>query len=243
MAAAAALHEARIWFGARGPLALVAPERCASALERAIGRAARPGATVVVPESEGYRAVEREIVGRWREGAAEQDIALVLITRPGVDAEERADEGARARQSLPGLERRRHWIPSIARAATRAIEGHHATTPLPEAAVAALWRQRWGRGVRDLVGLLRSAAAAGPITAQSLSASAAELGLEWRERIPPREATARDLAAAAWTARTSRDRPNAAGAARLLGWDPSTFAARARAAGLEDIETAARALS
>lgn len=243
MAAAAALHEARIWFGARGPLTLVAPERGASALGRAIGRAARPGATVVVPASEGCATVEREIVERWREGAAKPDIALVLITRPGVDAEERADERARARQSLSGLERRRHWIPSIARAVARAIEGHHATTPLPEAAVAALWRQRWGRGVRDLVGLVRSAAAAGPITAQSLSVSASELGLEWRERIPPREATARDLAAAAWTARTSRDRPNAAGAARLLGWDPSTFAARARAAGLEDIEAARRELS
>ncbi len=243
MTAAAALHEARVWFGARGPLTLVAPHPCMSALGRAIGRATRPGATVVVSELEGRSTLERGVAERWRSGAAKQNTALVLITRPRGEAEEEGSPRANARWDLPALEGRRHWIPSVARAMTRAIEGRHVTPPLPEAALAALWRQRWGRGVRGLAGLLRSAAAAGPITAQSLGAAARELDLEWRERIPPREATVRDLAAAAWTARTSRGRRNAAGAARLMGWDPSTFAARARAAGLQGIEAARRTLA
>lgn len=243
MAAAAALHEARAWFGACGPLTLVAPDPRELGPGCAIGRAMQPGATVVVREFEGLPAAGPGIVERWRREAAKKSAALVLITRPGEDAQRSGRAGADARWEIPALDERRHWIPSMALAVTRAIEGSHAVLPLPQAAIAALWRQRWGRGVRGLAGLVRSAAAAGPITASGLGASARELGLEWRDRIRPREATVRDLAAAAWTARTSGGRPNVAGAARLMGWDPSTFAARARAAGLPDIEAARRALS
>ncbi|MEE2940882.1 MAG: hypothetical protein VX460_10890, partial [Planctomycetota bacterium] len=242
-AAAAALHAARDWFGVRGPLTLVAPDPRGSAPGRAIDRATRPGATVVVCELDRRSMVERGIAERWRREALEQGAVLVLITSPGGDAERSSCAAAGARWDLSGLGERRHWIPSMALAMARALGGRHVTPPLPEAAVAALWRQRGGRGARGLAGLLRSAAAAGPITAQSLERAARALEVEWRERIPPREATVRDLAAAAWTARTARGRPNAAGAARLMGWDPSTFAARARAAGLQDIESARRMLS
>ena len=73
MAAAAALHEARAWFGACGPLTLVAPDPRELGPGCAIGRAMRPGATVVVPRvrrAPGGRARDR---GAMEEGSGEEE--------------------------------------------------------------------------------------------------------------------------------------------------------------------------
>ena len=219
------------WFGARGPLALVAPGGARRRL-RACHRSGRGPA--------------RPWSSRSRRGAGRSSARSSNDRRSG-EAGRRArpdhaagcrrggaaDERARARQSLPGLERRRHWIPSIARAVTGAIEGpsrHDAPSrggrrcALASATGPRRPRPRRSPAFRRVNGpgsprrSSRRPRESSP--ANGASGPAARGDLSAISRLPR------------WTARTSRGRPNVAGAARLMGWDPSTFAARARAAGL-----------
>lgn len=233
---ARALHAARAWFGFSGPITHLSARGETRALTRSLERASCAGGTVVLGGADALLARDSAqlegVLSATRRGGA----LLVLTTdgprdgtgRPGID-----------RFDLSAISRRRHWVAPIIRSFVRSrSQGGEEEPVVSEEVLAGLWRQEWRRGARDLVGLLRASPAPGESTVAGLRARAEELGLGWRDRIPPADATERDLASALWSSRTAGGRLNKRRAARFLGWDPATLAGRIRALGIEDVEGA-----
>jgi hypothetical protein len=173
------------------------------------------------------------------EGAEAGRLLFGLRARPGEEpglAPELAARLGRLPVALPPLRRRRDEVPALARLfAERAARAEGLPVPeLAEGVLALLWRQPWPGNLRQLADLVERLVLHHPGSAlgeAELRALARREGLELCRRIPSRHPDPVELALALRTTRRSGGALNRARAARYLGWDPDTLAARLRERG------------
>lgn len=142
----------------------------------------------------------------------------------------------------------RHWIPKITRSLVQriALIEDRDVPHFDEAAEALLWRQSWrGNGTEleaVIYRLMLTLADPLFVTEADVEESLNAFGVEIVRRLPSRDPSARDLAAAAWWTRTASGRINKSRAAAVLGWDPATVTARLKELKIDALDCAARLL-
>ncbi len=139
---------------------------------------------------------------------------------------------------IPPLSDRREEIEGLVQhLLERQAEGGRVPA-LDEGALAALWRQPWEGGVRELENfvckLANEALELDLIGIDLVSRVAEESRFELMKRIPSRHPRRIDLLSALVTTKTQGGRANKTRAASYLGWDPDTLVARMRDLGLEE---------
>ncbi|MEZ5979484.1 MAG: hypothetical protein R3F34_14870 [Planctomycetota bacterium] len=148
---------------------------------------------------------------------------------------------ARAAVRLLGVDALRERFPAIVPALVRCCARSSASAPrLSDAALGALWRHPWPRGVEELVGVCRElarTAATGDIGLPAVERAARARGITLPERLSSRGAVRAPLVAALRATRLENGRTNQRRAAVLLGWDRDTVRARMREFGLSSDAT------
>lgn len=249
---ARAVHAARLQQGRASELVLVEGTDAAADLAPALARvsgglSARSSPTLVVRGVEALPGDAARRLEDWLQLHRGAPCAVVLTSEGTATSGPAAALGGWVWR-LPDLVERRHWIPCILDALEReAARLGRPRARLDDGARAALWRQRWGAGVRELrrvrdVLAVRGERRAGPCSAMDVRAALGSLGLRWEGRLRPNDVGSHALAAVAWGTRTGSGRLNKTRAGLHLGWDPSTVAGRFRRAGLGTPEDARRIL-
>jgi DNA-binding NtrC family response regulator len=143
--------------------------------------------------------------------------------------------------AVPPLADRRDEIPGLVEVIAADVgraEGLRAVR-FDELALAELWRQEWRGSVRELRAITAQLARlhGGEVVARDdVRAVLRSRGLQPRERLPSLRPRRLDLEFALATTRHKNGAFNHARAARYLGWDPDTLAARLRAPGAKRSE-------
>jgi len=225
------------------PASLADPERLRARLE---GEAGHTLLLEGVEELSSAAQVTLAAHLEERRGAETKGPRLVVTAERTLT--EIAKEGALRRDLVGRLDRLCLFVPPLSdrreeieglvlHLLERQAEGGRAQR-FDEGALALLWRQPWGGGVRELENfvckLSNEALDLDLIDADLVSRVAEESRFELQSRIPSRHPRKVDLLAALVSTQTQGGRANKTAAARYLGWDPDTLVARMKDLRIEE---------
>jgi hypothetical protein len=226
------------WLHFRGPA------RASAVAEGAGPDPVGAGGTRVV-ELESLGLAEQRALARELEAGARARLFLVAeAPAPALRARGLLDrELERALEPLPlvvpRLADRRDEIPALVVALAADVARREGLPPprFGDRALGDLWRQDWRGNVAELAALVAQLARSHPgreIDGAAVSAAFRSRRLHFRERLPSLRPRTVDLELALLATRHASGSWNRARAARYLGWDPDTLAARLRERRIEE---------